>query len=293
MTSLCPCEREEAETRLIAHATDVASREPRQMRDMNPDLFITNNLVYEADTLDHVTTDVDTNLTIYQTLKGGSSNLTKIMGATCIGLSSYYFREYYRDADVKALLFLLIATAFFITTFFLVLSSLISVSTATKTIFVKLKGEIGVGGGRVVGGRRRRKELDNSKVGTLGDVGVEWGRPGVRFANFHGGSTDPLKPPNPTESAPAARKGHYASDCHAPKKPRENGQQNTHSDRSQQGHFSAFSAEKQDVMLMSTVTTEDNWTMDSGASAHVTNLRDYFSKFEETVDNTSVVLGNN
>nr|CAD7201196.1 unnamed protein product [Timema douglasi] len=41
------------------------------------------------------------------------------------------------------------------------------------------------------------------------------------------------------------------------------------------------------------ITTEDNWTMDSGASAHMTNHRDYFSKFEETVDNTSVVLGNN
>nr|CAD7425560.1 unnamed protein product [Timema monikensis] len=51
-------------------------------------------------------------------------------------------------------------------------------------------------------------------------------------------------------------------------------------------------AEKQDVMLKSALTTEDNWTMDSGASAHMTNRRDYFSKFEETVDNMSVVLGN-
>uniref|UniRef100_A0A7R9JS95 NADH dehydrogenase [ubiquinone] 1 beta subcomplex subunit 11, mitochondrial n=1 Tax=Timema genevievae TaxID=629358 RepID=A0A7R9JS95_TIMGE len=33
--------------------------------------------------------------------------------------------------------------------------------------------------------------------------------------------------------------------------------------------------------------------MDSGASAHMTNRRDYFSKCEKTVDNTSVVLGNN
>nr|CAD7200752.1 unnamed protein product [Timema douglasi] len=57
------------------------------------------------------------------------------------------------------------------------------------------------------------------------------------------------------------RKGHYASDCPAPKEPRENGQQNTHSGRYQQGNFSAFSAEKQDVILMSAVTTEDNWTM--------------------------------
>nr|CAD7576218.1 unnamed protein product [Timema californicum] len=45
-------------------------------------------------------------------------------------------------------------------------------------------------------------------------------------------------------------------------------------------------------MQMLAVTTEDNCTMDSGASAHMTNRCDYFSKFEETVDNTSVVLGN-
>nr|CAD7597485.1 unnamed protein product [Timema genevievae] len=93
--------------------------------------------------------------------------------------------------------------------------------------------------------------------------------------------------------ASARGKGHYTCDCCAPKKPRENGQQNTQSDSSQQGHFSAFSAEQQAAMQMLAVTIEDNWTMDSGASAHMTNYCDYFSKFEETVDNTSVVLGNN
>nr|CAD7203482.1 unnamed protein product [Timema douglasi] len=81
-------------------------------------------------------------------------------------------------------------------------------------------------------------------------------------------------------------------DCPAPKKRQENGQQNTHSDRSQHGHFSEFSSEQQASMQMLAVTTEDNWTMDSGASAHMTNRCDYLSKFEETVDNTSVVLGN-
>nr|CAD7585791.1 unnamed protein product [Timema genevievae] len=65
------------------------------------------------------------------------------------------------------------------------------------------------------------------------------------------------------------------------------------SDRSQQGHFSAFSAEKQDFMLMSDVSTEDKCTMGSGTSAHMTNSCDYVYKFEETVDDTSVVLGNN
>ncbi|CAG2056499.1 unnamed protein product [Timema podura] len=89
------------------------------------------------------------------------------------------------------------------------------------------------------------------------------------------------------------RKGHYMCDCCAPKKPRENGQQNIQSDRSHQGHFSAFSAEQQAAMQMLAVIIEDNWTMDSGAFAHMTNYCDYFSKFEETVDNTSVVLGNN
>nr|CAD7441076.1 unnamed protein product [Timema bartmani] len=39
--------------------------------------------------------------------------------------------------------------------------------------------------------------------------------------------------------------------------------------------------------MLCLLTTENNWTMDSGASAHMTNRRDYFSMFEETVDNTS------
>nr|CAD7201912.1 unnamed protein product [Timema douglasi] len=61
-----------------------------------------------------------------------------ILGAVCVGLSAYYLRSYYYQNQVPVLFFLLMATAFLITTFCLMFSSLISISTASflpKTIF--------------------------------------------------------------------------------------------------------------------------------------------------------------
>nr|CAD7461567.1 unnamed protein product [Timema tahoe] len=62
----------------------------------------------------------------------------QILGAVCVGLSAYYLRSYYYQNQVPVLFFLLMATAFLITTFCLMFSSLISISTASflpKTIF--------------------------------------------------------------------------------------------------------------------------------------------------------------
>lgn len=88
------------------------------------------------------------------------------------------------------------------------------------------------------------------------------------------------------------KKGHFASKCRAPKKPREEKSADQHQKKN-----SNKSQVNTTAFLSSTLLQSDDnesWVMDSGASAHMTYKRKYFATFNENADNNEVVkLGNN
>lgn len=69
------------------------------------------------------------------------------------------------------------------------------------------------------------------------------------------------------------KKGHYARDCKAPKKKRQDDK-----------NGAAFSVDK------NAICSEEAWIMDSGASTHMTYRKDFFETYEE-VENSKVYLG--
>lgn len=83
-------------------------------------------------------------------------------------------------------------------------------------------------------------------------------------------------------------KGHFARECHSSNSIRR--QNNAESSRDQ--HQSAFNVEKFDLQYVLKDSSDGRWTMDSGASAHMTHRRDFLYDYEELDCDNSVVLGN-
>lgn len=89
------------------------------------------------------------------------------------------------------------------------------------------------------------------------------------------------------------KKGHYARDCRNPKKHSNNEGRNNEvkSSKESQSNVTAFTVENSNYSY--TVEHDDYWIMDSGASAHMSHKREFFSSFKELDNNTIVKLGNN
>src|SRR5436190_11853438 len=85
------------------------------------------------------------------------------------------------------------------------------------------------------------------------------------------------------------KKGHYAFECKAPKKP--NGNKQNFSKEKQQGNLTAFSVNKEEMDM--NIKTEDTWIMDSGSSRHVSYRREFFETLDESTKDVKVFLGDN
>ena len=85
------------------------------------------------------------------------------------------------------------------------------------------------------------------------------------------------------------KKGHYASECKAPKKP--NGNKQNFSKEKQQGNLTAFSVNKEEMDM--NIKTEDTWIMDSGSSSHMSYRREFFETLDESTKDVKVFLGDN
>lgn len=116
----------------------------------------------------------------------------------------------------------------------------------------------------------------------------------ITSSNFSSSSTNKKGKSNKNVTCyNCQKKGHFANKCRAPKKSKEDKKSNNTEKNSQsnsQSNFSAFISEEVKMMINS---DKEFWILDSGASAHMTYRRDYFSQLEECLNFEMVKLGNN
>lgn len=87
------------------------------------------------------------------------------------------------------------------------------------------------------------------------------------------------------------KKGHYARDCRGQKKNTNENRSNESKNKTpQSSNMTAFTTEERKSW---DGKQDDLWIMDSGASAHMTHKREFFSELRDADINTIVKLGNN
>uniref|UniRef100_A0A1Y1MYL6 Retrovirus-related Pol polyprotein from transposon TNT 1-94 n=1 Tax=Photinus pyralis TaxID=7054 RepID=A0A1Y1MYL6_PHOPY len=91
-------------------------------------------------------------------------------------------------------------------------------------------------------------------------------------------------------------RGHFARNCRNNRQQERSNTRMMQPDRTE-GNISAFTTAKEEPSTSTTngliVSKDEVWIMDSGASAHMTYRKDYFSSFEDNGDGQSVTLGDN